>query len=483
MTKIRSINDVRMILKKQNIKIFGIGGTPITRTEVYHFTDDFEIICSVDAQKEIQVIGEKMKITCFPLRKENGAYIKKPSKLLTEPAVQEYINASKSTYEKIAIIVMKPDRLLEQICRENEWILIGNSADKIEKYNDKERFQSILHSTGLANDAIVLPLSELSGQLDAIFDKLGEKIVIQLPVSGGGHGTFFFTRAEKDSIKNEIDQRSLMIKADILPSTKIIINSFFDGPTLSILGTITKDHGILAAHPQHQLIDIPGVTKGKNDASGIFCGHEWTLPIPQHIEEQSINIVKKIGLYLKEDDVDGIFGTDLVWDTQRNIVVPIEINARLTGVFPSFVDVQLFNEEIPIMAFHIMDFLNIPYEVDQNAYRSGRGFSVGAHLLVFNPYPHKIRVTNIDLCSGVYSLKEDQLYFERDGFEMSDIKNDGEFLITDGVPTAGAIYDRNRKLLKIISKNSLAQSSYDLNVHGKKIVDCVYNAITCEKYE
>lgn len=483
MNIIKDVADVRKAIKKENVKIFGVGGTPITRTEIHHLVDDYEVICAVDSLTEIESIKEKVKIKCFPLKNESGTYIKKPSKILSNDDVQKYINAAKEEYDQIAIVVMKPDAVLEKICKDNNWILIGNPAHVVQQYNDKEVFQKILRDTNHANEAIVLQLDEVPDRVDFIFDKLGEKIVIQLPVSGGGHGTFFFERKDAHIILQTIHDRINTINEEVSKKTNVIINSFFKGASLSILGSISRNNGVIVANPQHQLIDIPEVIKSKNDASGVFCGHEWSLPIPKHIREQMIGIVEDIGLNLKNDGVLGIFGTDFMWDLERDVVVPIEINARLTGVFPSFVDVQLLNDEIPIMAFHILDFLGVEYSVDQVAYRNEEGFAVGAHLLVFNMHQYKVRVIDTDIQCGVYSLDEDGMRFERKGFQMIDIKNENEFVIADGIPEIGSVYARNRKMLKVISKKSLAKSSYDLNDRGKKIVQNIYNLIKLEKYE
>lgn len=478
--KITTIEDVHEAFCQKNMKVFGVGGTPITRTEAHRMLRDFEVICSVDALAEISAIEKKMQITCFPLKKSNGIYIKKPSKILAQEQVCAHINAAKKDYEHIGIFVMKPDAAVEKICHDNGWILIGNSADIIAKYNDKVVFQEILQATGLAGDAIVMPLRDVHERRDAIFAQLGDKIVIQLPeVSGGGHGTFFFDKKNAQTMIEEIEKRIAKIDEEINASTTyVIINRYVSGPALSILGTITRDNGVIVAQPQHQLIDIADVTQTKDDASGIFCGHEWTLPIPQNIREHAIDCVKKIGTHLQKNGVIGIFGTDLMWDVERDCVVPIEINTRLTGVFPSFVDVQILHDEVPLLAFHMMDFLRIPYQVtDYHLYRK-EGFHIGAHLIIFNNAPGTIHITRSELRSGVYTMIDDKLEFVREGFEMMDLCHDQEFVITDGVPAVGDVYAKNRKLLKVISRTSLGEDSYTLTAWGSAIVAGVYNAIT-----
>ncbi len=482
--KINSISDVKKTLNETQIKVFGIGGTPITRTEAHHFIDNLEVICSVNAKEEIAQISKKVQITCFPLKNENDTYIKKPSKILSNKKIQDYINTSKKDYDKIAIFVMKPDLSLEKICKENDWILIGNKANIVEKYNHKGVFQEILFKTGLSNDAQILKLNELNDKIDDLFEKLGQKIVIQLAVSGGGRGTFFFEKKDKDTIMKAIKKRIETISDDVSADSDVIVNSFFAGPTLSILGTITRDNGVLVANPQHQLIDIAEVTRLKNDANGVFCGHDWTLFVPDDIRKQAIEIAQKIGIFLQKDKVLGIFGTDLIWDIERNIVVPIEINTRLTGVFPAFVDVQLLHGEVSLMAFHVLDFLNVSYEVDEISVYRKDGFKLGAHLIVFNDNEYDSRLIQSHLRGGVYCLKNNgEIEFKRGGFEISDIKNDREFVVTDGVPEPGAVYMRNRKLLKILSKEPLAENSYTLSEFGKQIVQNIYNSLIFEKYE
>lgn len=481
MNTISSKEDVIRVLKENNVKVFGVGGTPITRTEVHPVVDDFELICSVSS-KDLDSVQEKIKASCFPMRNEAGFFIKKPGKIISNPEVTKHIEEG-SQGKKVAILVMKPTEEVLGACEKNGWALLGNNPDVVWKYDDKNEFQQLLKRANIPSSAISLSLTDLEESLDEIFKKLGDNIVIQLPKSAGGKGTFFFNKKEKEKIISSIKQRIEILSEEVPEDAVVIVNSFFEGPSLSTLGCITRDNGTLECDPQYQLIDIEDVVKGKSDGTGVFCGHDWVLSsdIPQNIRKQAREITEKIGEELKKDGALGVFGVDFVWDRKRDILVANEINVRITGTFPTIVHSQLEAGEVPLIAFHILDFLKIPYSIENRKVYNKGGMRKGAHLILFNPFGYDV-ICNKEVPGGVYSLdKKGDAKFERLGFEMEDIKNPGEFIVTDGVPAKGFARGKNRKVLKIITKEPICDNPEKLNNWGSMIVDATYKMFDFKK--
>lgn len=480
--EIENIADVKKIISDGNWKIFGIGGTPITRTEIHSFVSDFESICSVSSG-ELTSVQKKLKATCFELKDEKGNVVKKPGKIISDPRVIKHIKKN-SANKKIAILVMKPTDEILKVCDDNRWVLLGNNFVKVERYNDKNKFQDILRCINFSTSALSIKFDDLTRSADDIFEKLGDNIVVQLPKRGGGQGTFFFNVKEKKEMHSIISKRIKILQENVSQNTLVVVNSFFQGPSLSSLGTITKENKILSYDPQYQLIDIKEVIKNKVDASGVFCGHDWSLSnnIPQQIRDQAHKTTKLIGNELKKDGLLGIFGVDYVWDKKRNKLIPIEINTRITGTFPTIIYVQLAKKEIPLIAFHVLDFLDISYSIKKEGIYNKRGCRRGAHLILFNNQKNSV-VCEKEIIGGVYSLSGGVAEFKGCGFEMEDIKKRGEFVITDGVPTKTIVYGRNRKVAKIITKQAICKDPYELNNWGKEIVKATYNLFNFKRTE
>ena len=69
--KIESIIDIKGLISENNYKIFGIGGTPITRAAVYSFIEEFELICTLSSG-EFASVKEKFKANCFEMKNRAG---------------------------------------------------------------------------------------------------------------------------------------------------------------------------------------------------------------------------------------------------------------------------------------------------------------------------------------------------------------------------------------------------------------------------
>jgi len=185
---------------------------------------------------------------------------------------------------------------------------------------------------------------------------------------------------------------------------------------------------------------------------------------------------------LKKKGALGIFGLDLMWDKENNSLVPLEINPRLLGTFPAAIYVQLEKKEVPLIAFHILEFLNIPYKIkDENIYRKDLPRH-GAHIILHNPEKYGVVCQN-QLRGGVYDLSKNQLRYLRSGEELSDIENKNEFIITEGGPIKGREYKRDRRLLRIITKQAISKAEGEkLNDWGKNIIKSVYKELKLKPY-
>ncbi|MEA1926102.1 MAG: ATP-grasp domain-containing protein [Patescibacteria group bacterium] len=467
--KISSITDVKKILAEHNVKIYGIGGLPTTRSEIWPLIDDFELICA-NKTGEFESVARKVKIKYFQFSKTK--FVKKPDKILSDKKVIRYIKEG-SKGKKVGIYVLRPTEKIHEICNKNGWTLIANSEKLYNKLEDRLEFFKILKKIGLDKEFCVLKLSKFEKKIDSLLKKFGNKIVVQFLSGGGGIGTFFITGNEdKRTVIDEIRKR-IEIAKNTDKNPKLIVSKFIEGSSVSVSGCVTKDNGILTTHAQYQLIDINESVKGKDDAQGVFCGNDWEYSnrISYSVHNEAEKITKKVGKEIKKRGYLGIFGIDFMLDKERKKLVPIELNPRLLGTLPVIVYVQLDKKEVPIVAFHLLEFLKIPYSIkNKSVYKKDRK-RAGTHLIIFNPLKRKIRFKK-DIPGGVYKISNGSLIFVRKGVEMEDLRRDNEFILTDGVPVKGFSYSKNRKILRIITKRSIATNGGGaLNKRGRNIAE------------
>jgi len=479
---IRTLFDIREIFKKEDVMIFGLGGFPSTRSEIWKIIPYFEVI-TLNKTGEFNSVKEKIPLKFFSINKEK--IIKKPEELLNKLAVQAYIK-KRAGGKRVGIYIYKSTQKIDLICKKNNWELIANKSSIFKKVSSKKTFFKILSSINYKRDFKILKFPQLEKSIDNLFAQFGERIVIQLLNEGGGRGTLFFDSKEASRVQEKIKERLELIKnKEKLEDMELVISPFINGPALSIMGCVTRDNGTLPLYAQYQLIDIPEVTGQKKDVQGGFCGHDWSLSrkIPPAIHEEARKLVIEIGKKLKEMGHLGIFGLDFMIDGKTGKIFPLEINPRLLGSFPTIVYVQYQKKEIPLVAFHLLDFLNIKYKIDsEKIYRKGSARN-GAHIILFNPKNCDVKCNN-ELSGGVYKLSGNNLKFIRQGFDLSDIKSKNEFILTEGAPIINKIYKKNRKILKILTAQSIStDKGKKLKKFGKDIIFQVYKKLNLTHYE
>jgi hypothetical protein len=479
---ISTITDVRHLIEKKDFKIFGLGEYPSSRSEIRPLAPDLEVICEKKTG-EFGSIRKKVPIVYFP--KSISKNISRFGKTSLSPRDKRTISyiKKKSGKKKVALYLYKSTPKIEAICKKYKWTVIALPTSLYYKLSDKLEFYAILQKLRKPAKYTLVRFKNLESRLPALFKKYGDRVVIQFLYERGGRGTFFFRKKDKKTILEDIKKRFRILKkkGEI---DYVTVSRFIKGPALSITGCITRENGILTSYCQFQLIDTPEVTLNKMDATGIFCGHDWSLSnnIPLDIHRKAQGLAEKIGQELKKKGALGIFGLDLMWDKENNSLVPLEINPRLLGTFPAAVYVQLEKKEVPLIAFHILEFLNIPYKIKgENTYRKDLPRH-GAHIILHNPEKYDVVCQN-QLQGGVYVLNKNWLRYLRSGVELSDIKNKNEFIITEGGPIKGRAYKRDRRLLRIITKRAISKSEgKQLNDWGKNIIKSVYKGLKLKPY-
>lgn len=452
---VENIDDVRSLIVSHEWKIFGIGGLPITRTEIYSLVSDFELICSTETS-ELKSIRNRCKVSVFDLEKRPES--RKPGDILADERVVEYIKKS-SEDKKIAIYVMKPSNEIEEACRENHWRCICGTEDIYKKLDDRLLFYEVLEEIGFGKSFKVLNLRELELSMASLFEEFGDKIVIQSLLGAGGRGTVFIEKGKEFEGLKEIAERLWYLGGD--DQSDLVVTSFVKGVDVGAMGCVTKKNGILSAYPRYQMIDIKESIEAKDDGTGIFCGHDWSLSnnMSDDICRQAKEFVEKIGESLQKRGHSGIFGVDFMFNQEAQKLIPIETNPRLLGSFPVAVQVQKQKKEVPLVAFHILEFLGIEYDIkNEEVYRKDQQRE-GAHLILFNQWGRNVEFKK-SLKGGVYCIEGGRLNFLRDGFEIEDIKDvQKEFVLIDGVPIKGRSYMKNRKILRFIFNRQIADSS------------------------
>ncbi len=471
------MKDLISPLKRNKAPIIGIGVTAFNRIGPAFFLNNFEIICYKNGS-DLPSLEKFCKIISIQrdLRGENLERLNSLA-LLKHRGVFHYLKSKKG----IKIFVYRSTERIDKICEENGWQLLANKARIRDVYEDKKRFRQIGKKAKIGLiEGETLRIDNLDrDQLRQFQKKYGPNLVFQLTdiSRGGGLGTFFINQAQDfenfcQFVRKERRERELK---------NVNVTKRIQGIPASITGCVTHS-GVICSPIQTQIIDQPEVM-GPTKSKGRFCGHDWQFRHYQgRLQNQAERIARRLGEYMGGQGYKGIFGIDLIIDEREGRVHPVECNPRYTGAFPVYTMLQLQAEEIPFEAFHLLEFLGIPYEVDVEAInRSYQSKKRGSHLVLYNRDRKNWVKAWGNLQAGVYRLENGKLKFLREGFSVFDIKNQSEFVLTDGVPKKGDLVKPGLRCGKLIFNKSILGSKGRLTPEVKEIIRLVYKSLDLRK--
>ncbi|MFP4616855.1 MAG: ATP-grasp domain-containing protein [Candidatus Paceibacterota bacterium] len=470
-TDLRSLKDQ---FKEIETPIFGAGVYAFDRLGLESIADPYRILAlrySLDTElieKDIEMISLEKGMGVKHIDRPRNA-----TTVLGHQDTKKYLEK----FKKLAIFVYKPSSKMEQMAEENGWTLIANSVNFGKKtLENKIEFRKILEQINVpATPGKTTTLHDIN--YDELVDQYGLPFVIQHPTRGGGKGTFFINQKIDldeaiDKIDSRWDDKDERVKK---PPEEVVISKYIDGPSPSVTGCITK-YGILSTDLQHQVLDIPELyhpAKG----SGLFCGHDWTASrFSEEINRQANEYTRKVGEYFKEQGYKGIFGLDFVLDSKQGQLYLTECNPRMVGAYPVLNMSQLLNDEPPLLAFHVLEFLNVDYEIDlDDINRQIRQEKTGAQMILHN-LTQKWARNHYELKAGVYRLEGEKLRYLRPGYDLKHLEDKGEFILADGVPLKGSHFSPNRRICRILTLDQvLDDTNYkQLNPWAKKVTETVY---------
>lgn len=349
------------------------------------------------------------------------------SSLLRNRKTQDWIN---SHSQQPKILVFKPSPSLEKICQKQKWSLLANPAKTNRFFENK-----IIFSRQLAKLSLPQPEFNIQNfhQLDypKIKKKFGPEFFIQFARGFAGSSTFL--------IENQSQLTQLQKK---YPNKPCKISRKISGPTYSLNCCLTKNNGLVIQKPFYQITALPQL----NRSPGGTCGNIYSDKL-KNIKNlsQLYDDIEIFSQLLIQKKYRGIFGLDFVIDEKTGQYFFIECNPRLTASIPMISKLQIKNKEIPLLAIHILEMLDIDYQIDYKARKKiEENPSIGSQI-IFRNINDQPSIPTIFLSSGIYiskqkfsnilKLKEillktpQSFIYKRPGTNISKLKNKQEFLI------------------------------------------------------
>ena len=439
-----------------------------------YFLDKYAIAC-IRKRKDLDLIKKDFDVFCLEEDDPQNSAVPRtnPGELLKIDSTREFIQK----FGKTLLFSRKTTPGIQKFSKENHLKLLGNEKEIRDVYENKFYFRQTLIDCGLNPiPGAVAKFEDATWQwVQSLKEKFGNKIVLQAAelVYGGGVGTAFI---ENENDFNIYMERMKKIKySPEVPRNiqHIILTKFVEGTPSSVIGVSTK-HGVICGSIQTQLQDIADVSyPGKG--SGIYCGHDWSY---KRYSEEIIAKVKKItktfGTYIYKKGYKGIFGLDLLIDENKNEVFPVECNPRYTDALPVLSLLAKKKQLTPLEYYHFAEHMGIEYELDVDDLSSEylEGFE-GSQILLMSK-TDKPTTNHGELEAGIYIFENGKLKFQRHSYYPGDIKDNGEFLLTDGVPYKGTYFKKMARIMRVIFPISVLMGDKKLKPHISEIVNQIY---------
>ncbi|PJE59917.1 MAG: hypothetical protein COU85_01120 [Candidatus Portnoybacteria bacterium CG10_big_fil_rev_8_21_14_0_10_44_7] len=475
---INNFNSIKAFFaQKINRPIFGVGVWAFNRLGLEGIFPHYRLLC-LRYSPDTALVENRVQL--LSLEKGIGAKHLNIPRNSTSVLLHPQVKKCLQKFKKPLLLPYKASKKMERVCRQNDWIL-GIAPTRFGKklFENKIVFRQVLEKLNASPPpGLVIPLKKLN--YERLKKDLGLPFVLQHPTRGGGKGTFFIRRrqdfalAYENIIKNP--QAPESEKGEKGCPKKIVAAKFIVGSSPSITVCVTR-YGILNTNLQEQILDIPELFN-PHKGSGLFCGHDWTFSrqISQKLNRQANAIAQKIGRYFQQQGYHGIFGLDFVADQKTNQLYTVECNPRMTGAFPTLEMALAGSDAPPLLAFHALEYLDAEYNLDLSAVnRLLQQPKMGAHLFLHNltecwAYNHGV------LRPGVYRLKNNQPEFLRPGYQLSDISQPEEFIVTEGVPFYKSYFSPNRRLCRVLTEDQVLYCPGQLNDWAHQVVQSVYRA-------
>ena len=428
---IHDIQQVKTLFKSLPGTFVGVGMTAFSRILPASFLENYRIL-ALHKTGDLPLLRKKGPVFCLEEETENPSLAtgKNSAGLLAHPRSMRFLDGL-SHPKNLLLYQDYPE--LRSAAGARGWHLLANPP-QLRLEVGKRRFFKKMNAH--------LGLHQVPGDIHSIavlhrktYEEwrhlLGPEFVVQLPEieRGGGRGTFFIRSAEE---YHQLQHRLRKFQWRDTPLESVSIHKFVDGIPASVVACVTR-HGTLVSSLQRQLLDLPCCGDFVED--GVFCGHVWGAP-PwlETARESAFEQACSIGDFLGTLGYKGILGIDFIVRETDGKAFPIEINPRLTGALPMLSLLHLQSGIIPLEAFHMLEFLGVPYRIDREALNRRYAETVqGSHLLVFRP-PGPEKRGRAPLRSGIYEYGPTNggFRFLKETLEYDHIQNENQFILSDG---------------------------------------------------
>ena len=264
----------------------------------------------------------------------------------------------------------------------------------------RHRLDSKIVTTQLGNEAGVPSVPNALGyaksyaELNELTKKhgLGTDLVVQTPYGDSGRTTFFISSEQdwnKYAEKIGDQQIKVMKRINHIPGT---------------VEAVATRHGTLVGPLMHDITGFAELTPYK----GGWCGNDaYHSALPAKRSAKVRKMIEALGNRLYQEGYKGTFCVDFLIDTDDGEVYLGEINPRISGASPPTNLITSKYGGAPLMMFHLLEFMDVDYDLNIKAIQSRWTEFDNWSQLVFKQTEDKVELITKAPPSGVWRLNDD----------------------------------------------------------------------------
>jgi glutathione synthase/RimK-type ligase-like ATP-grasp enzyme len=453
MNQLTNFADCQKLLAAAADPVLAVGNNAYHGLGLAELLDDPKIVCADDdyLSRQLQADGVKVFSLERNLGKQNVIF-RSTAGLLRQPATENFLKQQSGQPQ---LYIPKPSPRLEKLAQAKSWRLLSSQAPLNRQFEDKIEFTKLLQETKISPAPRAVTIISVDN-LRAAVAKFGRPLVVQFSRGLAGAGTYF--------LQTEDDLKKLAAQT---AGRAAVIAKKLSGPTVT-LNAVVIESGVVVGAPflqisnEPQLNSHPGGTGG-NDYAVDLKLTSWQR---QQIFDQTI----AAGEIMRRQGYRGLFGIDFIAGDK---ICMIEINARPTASVPTFTQLEKINQEIPLLGLHLLDWLQIPFQLDIASVNQEK-FAARhqASKLIFRNTEPVTVTARADYKAGVYKISETgDLSWLRPATSVAALQNSSETLLWSVRP--GKKVSPNIELATMILSRPVTDGQGRLLPEIKKIISTV----------
>jgi carbamoylphosphate synthase large subunit len=287
--------------------------------------------------------------------------------------------------------------------------------------------------------------------------KLGNDLVVQTPYGDSGHTTFF--------IKTESVYAKYAKEIEAEKECKVMKRINCRGAAME--ACVTRN-GTIVAPLMTELVGFKELTPYK----GGWCGNEiYADTFTPAIRRKARKYAQLFGDQLRKEGYKGYFELDYLIDQDNGQIYLGELNPRITGASSITNHAVFALSDAPLHLFHIMEWMNTPYELNVNAlnrrWAKAENIDSWGQMVIKHTRDDIERVTEAPR-SGIWRMRPDgSIYFWRMDTHRRYVENENEAFFLRITRTGDWLYE-GADMGILVMRGRMMTDDFQLTERAKK---------------